>query len=135
MDKKRQHEIRRSGFTLVEIMIVVGILGLLSVLSVPAFAKARRNSLNQKCVLNQRAIRDAVIRYEMDYATTLYPYRNNGAQIRNLFLQGGYMNPINNFDCPNSQTRDYDDYQLVYTNGTDFLTVHCTILPDEHVLP
>jgi len=135
MGKVCQQKHRCHGFTLVEIMIVVAVIGLLIILAIPALAKARKTSLTQKCIQNQRIIRDAVIRYEMDYATTLYTYRSSGAQIRNMFLQGGYMNPINNFDCPNSQTRDYDDYQLVYTNCTDFLTTRCSIIPAEHVLP
>jgi prepilin-type N-terminal cleavage/methylation domain-containing protein len=126
----------RGGFTLVEIMIVVAIVGLLGALAVPAFAKARRTSLRQKCILNMRAVFDACIRYEMDYHTTLFPIRNSGVQIRQTLLNNGYMNPQNNFDCPSSPVKDYDDYLLVYTAGTrDLSGVACTILPLDHILP
>lgn len=127
---------QRAAFTLVEIMIVVAIIGLLSTLAVPAFAKARRTSLRQKCILNMRAIFDACQRYEMDYHTTLFAIRNNGVQIRQTLLNNGYMNPQNNFDCPSSPVKDYDDYLLVYQAGTrDLVGVSCTILPLDHIEP
>jgi prepilin-type N-terminal cleavage/methylation domain-containing protein len=120
-------KMQKRGFTLVEIMIVVAIIALLAVLAIPAFAKARRNSILQKCLQNQRTIYEAVCRYEMDNNNTMFAVRNNGAQIRDLFIQHDYMNPINNFDCPASPIKDYDDYVLIYTNGTEFFGVHCTI--------
>lgn len=123
-----------AGFTLVEIMIVVAIVGLLASLSLPLFAKARRTSLRQKCILNQRAIYDAVLCYEMDFRTDLSSIRNNGVQIRSTLLNAGYMNPINNFDCPSSPIRDYDDYQLIYSNR-DLVSTRCTILPTDHLPP
>lgn len=123
------------AFTLVEIMIVVAIIGLLAALAIPAFAKARHTSQVRKCILNQRAIYQAVLRYEIDHGTTLYSIRNSGVAIRNTFLTDGYMNPQNNFDCPNSPVKDFDDYILIYTNGQDFVTTECTILTADHVLP
>lgn len=123
------------GFTLVEIMIVVAVIGLLAALMIPAFAKARRTSQIQKCIQNQRAIYQAVMRYEIDHNATLFSVRGNGVQIRNIFLTDGYMNPQNNFDCPNSPLKDFDDYILIYGAGESFQTTQCTIVPAEHILP
>ncbi len=131
MQRKRQSP---AGFTLVEIMIVAAVIGLLTTLALPLFAKARRTSLRQKCVLNQRCIFEAVTRYEMDYNTNLANIRNNGVQIRAQLLANGYMNPINNFDCPSSAVKDFDDYQLIYA-GRDLVSTRCTILPSDHAFP
>jgi prepilin-type N-terminal cleavage/methylation domain-containing protein len=48
------------GFTLVEIMIVVAIIGLLAVLSIPAFIKARKQSQGRR-ILNDIRQMDAAI--------------------------------------------------------------------------
>jgi prepilin-type N-terminal cleavage/methylation domain-containing protein len=49
----------RNGFTLVEIMMVVGIIGLLSIIAMPAFNKARKVSQKASCVNNLRIMSNA----------------------------------------------------------------------------
>ena len=45
-----------AGFTLVEIMIVVAIIGLLAAIAVPNFAQARTNARRGTCINNLRLI-------------------------------------------------------------------------------
>ena len=53
---KKTHAIQTKGFTLVEIMIVVAIIGLLAAIAIPNFVKARATSQANACINNLRQI-------------------------------------------------------------------------------
>ncbi len=57
---------KTKGFTLVEIMIVVLIIGILLAIAVPNFLKARETSRTKTCVANMRQIEGAKEQWAME---------------------------------------------------------------------
>ena len=57
---------RRAGFTLVEIMIVVAIIGLLAAIAIPNFIKARATSQQNACINNLRQIDGAINEWALE---------------------------------------------------------------------
>jgi len=63
---KTKPNLRPAGFTLVEIMIVVAIIGLLAALAIPNFAQARARAQATGCINNLKQVEAAAEQFAVE---------------------------------------------------------------------
>jgi type IV pilus assembly protein PilA len=79
LEKETNMKRKASGFTLVEILIVVLIIALLALLVIPNFAEARRKAQRSRCLDNLRQINSAYQQYFLEAKTSVVPAMTSAA--------------------------------------------------------
>ena len=67
------HRTRASGFTLVEIMIVVAIIALIAAIAIPNLLRARHNANETAAIGNMKTLVDGLEEFRANQSPTTYP--------------------------------------------------------------
>ena len=92
-----------SGFTLVEIMIVVAIIGLLAAIAIPAYAPARGTAYRNVCINNLQQIEGAIQRWSLDMQ------KDEGQPVTYSDIRGYLKHSV---VCPAGGTSFEDSYTI-----------------------
>ena len=97
---------RKPGFTVVELMIVVGIIGLAAVIAIPSFVRANSVSQKNACINNLYQIRGAIHQWALE---TKAP---DGSPVQFTDIRAYLRNTM---VCPAGGTNFSDSYTITDT--------------------
>jgi len=112
----------KSGFTLVEIMIVVAIIGMLATMAMPAFKKAREKSAKTTCISNLHNIDGAIQQWATDMR------KDEGAPVTFQDIASYLQNDVS---CPSGGSTFEDSYTITTVDAPPT----CQRKPETHKLP
>lgn len=116
------------GFTMIEIMIVVALLGMLVAIAIPNFMKARLNAQRNTCVNNLRVIDSIKQQWALENRKDALDSPAH-SQLKPYLVRDGNAPP----SCPAGGASAQFDTSYVIGNLQTPPT--CGIVPTEHQLP
>jgi prepilin-type N-terminal cleavage/methylation domain-containing protein len=142
---------RNSGFTFIELFLVVSLIGILAAILLPALAKMRESARRSGCASNLREIGLAIHLYSVEHKGEL-PWSGGGNDARCFAgLVPEYIGDTGIYMCPsdpqydpgtpflNSELGEYDsfrrsyDYLGAWTNKPITIDMENPILPNPNV--
>lgn len=103
------------GFTLVELMVVVIIIGILVAIAVPVYNNSQEKARSAACLANQKTINEASYQWHLKHGT--YP-----SDVQELF-DNGFLQTVPK--CSGNE------FSIINSNGN----TECPKASDKHVLP
>ena len=113
---------RKGGFTLLEIMIVVAIIGMLASIAIPHLGQARKKAQENVCINNLRQIESAIQRWSLDMK------KDEGEPVTYNDIRGYLQHSV---VCPAGGTTFEDSYTITAVDAAPT----CQRKPATHLLP
>ena len=92
MERSSRYRIRTFGFTLVELLVVIGIIAVLVAILLPSLQKARQQAMIVQCLSNERQLLVANQMYMNQYQGMIVPAYNNDWNIALVTADQGGTN-------------------------------------------
>jgi prepilin-type N-terminal cleavage/methylation domain-containing protein len=126
----KNRKTRSGGFTLVEMMIVVALIGMLSVIAIPHWVRARAASQTSACINNLRQIDGAIQQWALETKQAPTAAVDTSAILGDTSGNGYLKSAVT---CPSGGTDG--TFALNYSVTTVSDPPTCLIVPGKHLLP
>jgi prepilin-type N-terminal cleavage/methylation domain-containing protein len=113
---------RSEGFTLVEIMIVVAIIGMLATIAIPNYVKSRETARLTTCVNNLQKIDGVIAQWALELK------KDSGQPVTYDDIRGYLKGSV---VCPSGGTSFQDSYTITTVDTAPL----CLRRPEAHKLP
>jgi len=112
---------RKTGFTLIEIMIVIAIIGILASVATTYYARAKEHSQSKVCKETMFNIEGAITQHCLNTGTEEYPVILDETFLKTL-VSGQYLKSVPK--CPASGIYTLE---TISNNKVKERTVHCSL--------
>jgi len=123
----------KKGFTLVELMIVIVIMGILVAVAVPVYGAVTKNAEKKTCISNMRDMKSSASTYQMQGGTNGDQIVVAAGQSSELKADASYLKMFDAGNLPTCPSEGTYSVLIVNTDGVYSFPVTCTV--EGHVLP
>ncbi len=118
-------KVGRAGFSIIELLTVIAIIGILAALIFPVMGTARRKARETQCITNMQEIHRALKLFKNDngrYPAVLLGFAESGVTVDSIkngtLFSREYVSTAKVFSCPDNRFTDKNDHRAGSSGGT-----------------